>query len=154
MPTMRLVNVVHVNLNLREALPGERTLLERMLAEYLFEFDGRTEPYPYLDLYWEQVGRRPFLIEADGEPVGLCLIRDRGHGWSVAEFWVQPSLRRLGVGRTAVEAVVERGKAAGAECLEAKVHPDNREALPFWIAAGFHEVEGPGTGVIVTRRYL
>jgi predicted acetyltransferase len=149
-----LVIVVRVKSSLREATPGERALLARMLAEYLFEFDGRTEPYPYLDLYWEEPGRRPFLIEVDGEPVGLCLIRDRGHGWSVSEFWVQPRLRRFGVGRTAVEALAERGRAASAEYLEAKVHPDNGEALPFWIAAGFDEVEGPGTGVIVTRRSL
>ena len=135
-------------------MPAERDLLGRMLADYLFEFDGRTEPYPYLDSYWEEPKRRPFLIEADGAPAGLCLIRDLGHGWSVAEFWVQPRLRRFGVGRTAVEAVAERGRAAGMEYLEAKVHPDNSEALPFWLAVGFREVEGPGTGVIVTRRSL
>jgi predicted acetyltransferase len=143
-----------MTLNLREAMPEERDLLERLLGEYLFEFDGRTEPYPYLDLYWEEPERRPFLIEADGEPIGLCLIRDRDQGWSVAEFWVQPNQRRFGVGRTAVEAVADRGRAAGAEYLEAKIHPDNPAALRFWLAVGFHEVEGPGTGVIVTRRSL
>lgn len=147
-------NVARVKLDLREAMPEQRELLERLLGEYLFEFDGRTEPYPDLDLYWQEPGRRPFLIEVEGEPVGLCLVRDRDHGWSIAEFWVQPEQRRFGIGRRAVEAVAERGRAAGAEHLEAKVHPDNLEALPFWIAVGFNEVDGPGTGVIVTRRSL
>jgi GNAT superfamily N-acetyltransferase len=120
MPAMRLANVVRVKPSLREVMPAERDVLERLLGEYLFEFDGTTEPYPYLDLYWEEPERRPFLIEADRRSVGLCLIRERGDGWSIAEFWVQPNLRRFGVGRTAIEAVAERGRAAGAEYLEAQ----------------------------------
>jgi len=53
-----------------------------------------------------------------------------------------------------VDAVAERARAAGADYLEAKVHPSNREALPFLLAVGFSEVQGPGTGVTVTRRTL
>lgn len=143
-----------MKVNLREASLGERDRLERLLAEYLFEFDGRTEPYPYLDLYWEETERQPFLIEVDGAVAGLCLIRDRDGGWSIAEFWVRPDQRRSGVGRAALEAVAERGRAAGAGHLEAKVHPDNHEALPFWLAVGFREIGGAGTGVTVTRRPL
>lgn len=32
----------------RAAEPGDRETLRRLLADYLFEFDGRTEPYPLL----------------------------------------------------------------------------------------------------------
>lgn len=35
----------------REAEQGDRETVGRLLAEYLFEFDGRTEPYPYFDAY-------------------------------------------------------------------------------------------------------
>jgi hypothetical protein len=38
-----------VDVTLREAAPEERDELGRLLADYLFEFDGRTGPYPYLD---------------------------------------------------------------------------------------------------------
>jgi ribosomal protein S18 acetylase RimI-like enzyme len=137
---------------LREAGLDDRELLRRLIADYLFEFDGRMEPYPYFDAYWEDPERLPFLIEADGELVGFCLIRVRGDGWSIAEFSVVPEQRRAGIGRTAVDAVAGRARAAGAEHLEAKVHLDNRRALPFWLAVGFHEVAAPG--VIVTRRNL
>ena len=137
---------------LREARGEDRDLLRRLLADYLFEFDGRTGPYPYFDAYWREPERLPFLIEVDGRAAGLCLIRVRDGGWSIAEFAVVPEERRAGVGRSAVEAVAERARAAGAAFLEAKVHPDNREALPFWLAAGFREVASPG--VIVTRREL
>jgi predicted acetyltransferase len=145
---------VLVTVSLRPARLHERDRLKGLLAEYLFEFDGRTEPYPYLDAYWEEPERQPFLIEANGEVAGLCLIRRRNGGWSIAEFWVQPDQRCSGVGRAAVEAVADLGSAEGASFLEAKVHPTNREALPFWLAVGFSEVEEPGTGVTVTRRPL
>jgi predicted acetyltransferase len=148
------LRVVLVTVSLRLAPLHERDRLEGLLAEYLFEFDGRTDPYPYLDAYWEESERRPFLIEANSEVIGLCLIRRRNGGWSIAEFWVQPDHRRRGVGRAAVEAVAGLGSAEGAAFLEAKVHPANREALLFWLAVGFSEVEKPPTDVTVTRRPL
>jgi predicted acetyltransferase len=143
-----------VTVSLREATRDERQRLDGLLAEYLFEFDERTGVYPELDTYWEDPERRPFLIEFDGEIVGLCLIQHRDGGWSIREFWVHPDQRRSGVGRAAVDVVAERGRTDGAAHLEAKVHPDNREALPFWLAVGFNEVKGPGTGVTITRRSL
>ena len=138
----------------REAQLEDRARLQQLLGDYLFEFDGRTEPYPYLDAYWEEPERLPYLVEIDGEVAGLCLVRRRDGGWSIAEFSVVPSRRREGAGRAAVEALAERACSDGATHLEAKVHPDNPEALPFWLSVGFVEVEGPGTGVVVTRRAL
>jgi len=141
-----------VNVRLRAAEPEDREQLARLLAEYLFEFDGRTEPYPFFDAYWTEPDRLPFLVELDGDAIGLILIRVMSDGWSIAEFAVVPARRRLGVGRAAVEALAERAREAEAPYLEAKVNPNNLEALPFWLAVGFHEVPSPD--VTVTRRYL
>jgi predicted acetyltransferase len=141
-----------VVVTLREAKLADRELLRRLVAEYLFEFDARVEPYPYLDAYWTESERQPFLVEADGNVVGLCLVRIRDNGWNIAEFSVVPEQRRVGVGRAAVDALAERARAAGAAYLEAKVHPNNRDALPFWLAVGFRQVPAPG--VVVTRRSL
>lgn len=120
------------------------------MDEYMFEFDGRTEPYPHFEAYWSEPERLPMLLETDGEVAGFCLIRVRGGDWSIAEFSVVPEKRRGGIGRSAVEALAERARAAGAQHLEAKVYPEKREALAFWLALGFRVVEAPG--VIVTRR--
>ena len=139
---------------LHEALLDDREVVERLLADYLFEFDGRTGPYPDLDAYWREPERLPFLIEADGEVAGVCLVRRRDDGWSIAEFSVVPARRRGGVGRTALKQLAERACSERAAYLEAKVHPDNREALRFWLAAGFAEVEPRTTGVTITRRPL
>jgi hypothetical protein len=50
----------------RAADPDDREVLRQLLSDYLLEFDGRTEPYPYFDAYWGEPERLPFLIEADG----------------------------------------------------------------------------------------
>ena len=139
---------------LREAQLDDRPVLARLLADYLFEFDGRTEPYPYFDAYWTEPERLPLLIEVDGEVAGLCLIRRRGECWSIAEFSVIPARRRVGVGAVAVDELAARARSEGATYLEAKVHPDNDGALPFWLAVGFTETEPPAGGMTVTRRPL
>jgi ribosomal protein S18 acetylase RimI-like enzyme len=141
-----------VPVELREAGLDDRDLLARLLADYLFEFDGRTEPYPYFGAYWSDDDRLPFLIEEDGAAAGLCLIRVRPDGWDIAEFSVVPERRRYGIGRVAVETLAARARAAGAGYLEAKVHPDNLQALPFWLALGFREVSADGP--VVTRLTL
>jgi len=137
---------------LRDATIDDRGEVERLLAEYLFEFDGRDEPYPYLDAYWTESERLPFLIEADGETVGICLIRIRNGGWSIAEFAVTPPHQGAGIGRAAVEVLAERARAAGAAHLEAKIHPDNEQAFGFWSAVGFERIPSPT--VLITRRQL
>ncbi len=83
-----------MSVTLRDAELSDRGLLRQLLADYLFEFDGTIEPYPYFDAYWEEPGRLPLLIEANGDTVGLCLIRRRGVEWSIAEFSVLPDRRR------------------------------------------------------------
>ena len=72
--------MARVNVTLREASLEERGEVRRLLADYLFEFDGRTEEYPYLDDYWREPERKPFLIDDDGEVAGLCPIRTHEDG--------------------------------------------------------------------------
>jgi ribosomal protein S18 acetylase RimI-like enzyme len=137
---------------LRSAEPDDRELLRQLVADYLFEFDGRTAPYSYFDAYWTEPERLPFLIEVDGVVAGFCLIRVLDGGWHIAEFSVLPEKRRDGVGRAAVDEIVERARDAGAGYLEAKVLASNRRGLDFWLAVGFEIVSEPEP--IVTRRSL
>jgi ribosomal protein S18 acetylase RimI-like enzyme len=139
-------------MTLRAAERSDRELLRQLIADYLYEFDGRTEPYSYFDAYWEEPERLPFLIEQDGEVAGFCLIRILDDCWHIAEFSVVPARRRGGIGRSTVDELAEKARAAGARVLEAKVHPDNEGALPFWLASDFEIVSGPEP--IVTRRTL
>jgi predicted acetyltransferase len=137
----------------RAAQPQDRSLLARLLGAYLLEFDGSTEPYPYLDHYWTEPDRLPLLIDVDGEVAGFCLIRRAGDRWAIAEFSVVPELRRRGVGRAAVIAVVGLARAEGAADIEATVHADHPDALAFWLAVGFREAARIDAS-IVTRMPL
>jgi ribosomal protein S18 acetylase RimI-like enzyme len=141
-----------LDVDLRAATTDDRGDVELLLAEYLFEFDGRTEPYPHIDAYWTEAERLPFLVDADGDPVGVCLIRVRDGGWSIVEFAISPPHRKAGVGRAAVDALADRARAAGAAHLEAKIHPDNEQAFGFWSAVGFERIAT--TPVLTTRRQL
>jgi predicted acetyltransferase len=135
-----------------EAPAARRAELAALLHDYMSEFDGSTG-YPYLDIYWDGPGRLPFLVERDGEVVGFCLVRvlDDG-GWNIAEFSTVPERRNQGLGRGAVEALAARAGRAGAPFLQAKVHPDNLQALGFWLACGFEQI--PSATVVTTRRRL
>jgi ribosomal protein S18 acetylase RimI-like enzyme len=126
---------------LRRGTPDDRELLRRLVADYLYELDGTTSPYCYLDAYWEEPERLPFLIEVDGEVAGFCLIRVLDGGWHIAEFSVHPDRRRAGVGRSILGELAAHARAAGASHLEATIHPTSPQALPFWLAVGFEIVD-------------
>lgn len=142
-----------MDVSLRRAGEDERETVRVLLAAYLYEFDGRIEPYPYFDAYWSEPERVPLLIDVDGEVAGFCLVRIRDDdGWSIAEFTVVPQHRRHGVGRLAVDALADAARLQGATYLEAKVHPGNDRAARFWTGIGFQPVATDP--VLVTRRVL
>ncbi|WP_248061006.1 GNAT family N-acetyltransferase [Paenibacillus silvae] len=57
--------------------------------------------YKYLDHYWTEDGRYPFLIKVDDKLVGFALVRDIGKNESdqtvywMAEFFVMKKYRRM-----------------------------------------------------------
>jgi ribosomal protein S18 acetylase RimI-like enzyme len=138
---------------LRAAEPADRALLRGLLADYLLELDGTVAPYPYFDAYWSEPERLPFLIEANSDVAGFCLVRVLDGGWHIAEFSVLPEKRRKGVGRAAVDEIARHARAHGARHLEANVYPHNAGAVAFWQAAGF-EIVVRDDEKIVTRLTL
>lgn len=107
---------------------AERQTLAQLLELYLYEFsafddveigaDGRYG-YVYLDHYWTEPGRHAFLIQVDGGLAGFALVRTMEKdenpldsmpettGHAIAEFFVLRKYRRLGVGRTAAQAIFD-----------------------------------------------
>lgn len=92
----------------------EKALLERLMELYLYDFtefdqadvDGQARyGYPYLDRYWEEPGRSPFLIRVDGVLAGFVLVFEYSllstPGHMIAEFFVMRKYRRMGVGKAA-----------------------------------------------------
>jgi predicted acetyltransferase len=83
--------------------------------------------YSWLDHYWTEPTRYPFLIRVRGQIGGIVLVTGTDPR-SIAEFLVMPQYRRLGVGLAAARYVFELFGGAWS------VHevPGNEAAVAFW----------------------
>ena len=138
--------------DLVEAGPDDRRVIAALLDEYLQELVAHREiavgatdsrSYPYLDAYFVEPGRHAFLIRCNGEVVGLALIRAPASSGSpvseVAEFYVKPGSRRLGLGREVIGSIWRRFPGA----WELQVHARNAAALGFWTSCVEASAEEP-----------
>ena len=120
---------------------SDADLINSLLDEYLLELgsyrdvpSGATTSasYPYLDAYWSEPGRHAFIIQYGGHSVGFALIRDptstKSAVYQLAEFYIKPESRRLGIGRRAVCAILKRFPGQ----WELQVHTRNSAAVQFW----------------------
>lgn len=118
---------------------AERGALDALVDTYLAELgahrdrpDGPTDAasYHYLPLYWEEAGRHPFFVFADGACVGFVLIRavEAESIIEMSDFYIRPEARRDGVGRAALAEVWRRFPGV----WRLQVHPRNAAAAAFW----------------------
>jgi predicted acetyltransferase len=86
--------------------------------------------YRYLNQYWTEANRHPFLLRCDGNWAGFALVRS-GDPHDMAEFFVMRKYRRSGVGREAARDVLRRfgGPWTVRQLLA------NPDAMAFWRAA-------------------
>ncbi|MBV9597220.1 MAG: GNAT family N-acetyltransferase [Chloroflexi bacterium] len=124
----------------------DKALIRQLLEFNAYEFsrfDGADLDahgrfgYRYLDHYWTEPTRHPFLITVKAFLAGIALVR-AGPPHILAEFLVMPKYRRRGVGTTAARQVFARFLG------EWEVHevPGNDVAVQFWrkaIPAPFSE---------------
>tara|TARA_Y100001934_G_scaffold260251_1_gene332323 strand:+ start:182 stop:724 length:543 start_codon:yes stop_codon:yes gene_type:complete len=151
-----------MDVSVRSAKRSEKPILANLLNFYLHDFsefdnvdiepDGRYA-YPYLDHYWEDPNRFPFLFRVDGTLAGFALIRiqsDPRTGESIigmTEFFVLRRFRRSGVGTAAARRLWDLFVGA----WQVDVMAANVQALPFWrgavadYAAGEFREETTGT---------
>jgi predicted acetyltransferase len=127
--------------DLVEARVDDAGVVAALLDDYLRELVGHREvavgatdsaSYPYLTVYWVEPGRHPFLVRHNGAVVGFALIRGPASlgcsMFQVAEFYIAPESRRLGVGREVVASLWRQFPGA----WELQVHARNTAALAFW----------------------
>ncbi len=108
------------NMTIREAALEEKPILRQLLELYKYdfsEFDGADVGphgffgYKYLDHYWTEPDRHPYLISAGGQLAGFALVnRYAASGedrWSLGEFFVMRKYRRQGIGEYAAACVFD-----------------------------------------------
>ncbi len=103
-----------------------------------------------------------FLLGAagDGEPpAGVCQLRYRLTVWTGAcdcwleDLFVEAGARRAGLGRTLVEAAIERARARGCGRIDLDVNEDNSGALALYRDMGFStEPKGEARTLYAMRR--
>jgi predicted acetyltransferase len=111
-----------VKVEVRLASHDEAPVIRNLLQLYLDEFspiDGRkiepdgTYTYPYLDLYWLEPGRYPFLLWVEKHLAGFALVVERSliepteRGYDMAEFFVLRRWRRRGIGEAAARQLFD-----------------------------------------------
>ncbi len=114
--------------------------LEKLMINYFREIDESKISienklvYPYLDLYWEEKSRKPFFINYQGENIGFLLInnwilnKEYNANYSIAEFYISPKYRRIGIGNRVVQEIFGRYKGK----WEIRQISTNSTAVNFW----------------------
>jgi predicted acetyltransferase len=150
---MTTVEVIEAQLDAKVVL---RHLLELYLHDFS-ELDGGDVDehglfgYRYLDHYWTEENRRPFLFRVDGRWAGFALIR-LGDPNDMTEFFVLRRFRRRGVGTAAARELF--GRFLGA--WQVRQIAANVAASAFWrrtIPVEFEEhrtEDGPVQRFVVT----
>ncbi len=134
MPTSQPVELRRID---RADRPAPDRLLDAHLSELgtYREFPvGPTDAatYPYLSLYWQEPGRHPFVVVAEGARAGFVWIREieKESITEVSEFYIRPAFRRCGLGRASLAEVWRRFSGA----WRVEVHPRNAAAAAFWLS--------------------
>ena len=123
--------------------PSTKSIIVNLLELYLHDFsefeitdigeDGHFG-YPYLDAYWQEDTRSPFLIRVDTKLAGFALVRQRTRNLddpdstNLAEFFVLRRWRRCGVGQAAAHILFKRFPGP----WNVRVIKTNIGALEFW----------------------
>ena len=116
-----------MQVNISAAAYPEKSILRNLLQYYLYEFSlsPEIEPddkgqfqYPYLDRYWIEPERFPYLVRVNGGLAGFVLLRkgtyfpeilgNEQRAMLVAEFFVMKAFRRRGVGTRAAKELFSR----------------------------------------------
>jgi predicted acetyltransferase len=105
----------------------DKGTIKNLMQFYFYDFsefveayvgnDGLFDEYSYLNAYWEEKERFPYLIEKDGKIAGFIFVREvqeeGKHYWSIAEFFIMKKFRLSGLGKHAAHQVFQIIKGIG-----------------------------------------
>jgi len=110
-----------MNIEIKKASIEEKSILRNLLELYQYdfsEFDGSDIDehglfgYKYLDHYWTEDNRYPFIIRVNGKLAGFVLVRDLINTDNtithcISEFFIMRKYRRQGIGKTVAQKVFD-----------------------------------------------
>jgi predicted acetyltransferase len=132
-----------MNINVTTAKIEERPILRHLMELYQYDFSefDRSDigplglyEYPYLDHYWLEPDRSPFLVRVNGYLAGFVLVTRYNYltgfkdAWVLAEFFIMRKYRYQGIGQHTACLIFDRfvGNWQVAQITE------NTAATEFW----------------------
>lgn len=109
-----------MDIKLEKATIDQKSILRNLMELYNYDFtefdpDDVDEHglygYKYLDHYWTEENRYPFLIRVNGKLAGFVLVRKVGTNsfgnniYSMSEFFVMKKYRKAGIGKRVANIV-------------------------------------------------
>jgi predicted acetyltransferase len=130
-----------MSLSVAPASVADQDIIATMMVPYLAGFGG-TVPYPYLEKYWSEASRHPYLLYFQEQVVGFALVRelDSTSNFELAEFYIASDFRGNGIGRQAAAAIFQ----SHVGIWSVGVRNDNAKGHRFW-ASFFASVSGVST---------
>lgn len=141
-----------------EARESDKETLRNLLQLYVYDlsevegFDVDSHGcfcFRWLDHYWTEEGRHPYLISVDGQWAGFVLVNqhmlasDDGH--SIAEFFIMRKYRRRGIGGHVARRIFRMFPGR----WEVRQAEGNTVAQSFWrkvigemTAGAYEEIDG------------
>ena len=102
---------------------ADETTNFKLLDNGLFEFNK------YIELYWKEETRYPYVLKCDGKLAGFVLIRFNENNYNeIAEFFVLNKYRKLGAGTFMANQVFKLHKGK----WEIRTLLKNKRAQDFW----------------------
>ena len=138
----------------RRADSGDAPEVARLLHDFNTEY---SDPTPGVAVLTERTrrllesGEIVVFLGGDG-PDGIAVLRLRPSFWTGApdayleELYVAPPLRRKGIGRALLEAVLAAAREAGAARIDLGTSEDDTAALALYESFGFTNREGGPDG--------
>jgi predicted acetyltransferase len=131
-----------MNVKIQRAALEKKETLKNLMQFYFYDFsefveayvghDGLFGAYRYLDNYWTEDGRYPYLVEAEGKLAGFVLVREVNEEektfWSIAEFFIMKKFRRSGIGKLTAHHIFDQHKGN----WEVFQILTNKPAQAFW----------------------
>lgn len=125
------------------ATKKDKAIIYNLLEKYLYEFsqwektdvnENGVYDYEWLDYYFTEKNRYPYLIKVDGNWAGVVLVNDYPEvpeektDYCISEFFIMHKYRRKGYGRSVVFQVLDKHHGK----WQLKCHPHNLASVHFW----------------------
>ena len=138
-----LNQAVTMNIEVSPATVVERPILRHLMELYQYdfsEFNGADigplglYDYPYLDHYWVEPERSPFLVRVDGNLAGFVLVARYNYltgvkdTWVMAEFFIMRKYRHQRVGEHVARYIFDQFPGA----WQVGQITENLAAIAFW----------------------